>query len=84
MHVSRETWFGAAMEAVTLALVCRLATRKGGSAFEYVGKMCIRDRCSRVSYCEVNRIDHLVTNSNAQKQPAYAAVKAAVGKLLVV
>ena len=40
--------------------------------------------CSRVSYCEVNRIDHLVTNSNAQKQPAYAAVKAAVGKLLVV
>ena len=52
--------------------------------------MCIRDSfskiglCSRVSYCEVNRIDHLVTNSNAQKQPAYAAVKAAVGKLLVV
>ena len=40
--------------------------------------------CSRVSYCEVNRIDHLVTNTNAQKQPAYAAVKAAVGKLLVV
>ncbi len=40
--------------------------------------------CSRVSYCEVNRIDHLITNTNAQKQPAYAALKAAVGKLLAV
>ncbi len=40
--------------------------------------------CSRVSYCEVNRIDHLITNTNAQKQPAYAALKAAVCKLLAV
>ncbi|MGE8660095.1 MAG: DeoR/GlpR family DNA-binding transcription regulator [Achromobacter sp.] len=40
--------------------------------------------CSRVSYCEVNRIDYLVTNTNAQKQPAFAALKAAVGKMLVV
>jgi DeoR/GlpR family transcriptional regulator of sugar metabolism len=39
--------------------------------------------CSRVSYCEVNRIDHLITNTNAQKQPAFAALKAAVGKVLV-
>ena len=39
--------------------------------------------CSRVSYCEVNRIDHLITNTPAQKQPAFAALKAAVGKVLV-
>ena len=39
--------------------------------------------CSRVSYCEVNRIDHLITNTNAQKQPAFAALKAGVGTVLV-
>ena len=35
--------------------------------------------CSRVSYCEVNRIDHLVTNVNAEKMPAFAPLKTAVG-----
>ena len=40
--------------------------------------------CSRVSYCEVGRIDHLVTNTNAEKMPAFAPLKAAVGKTLAV
>jgi len=40
--------------------------------------------CSRVSYCGVDRIDHLVTNTSAQKKPAYAALKAAVGDVLAV
>ena len=40
--------------------------------------------CSRVSYCSADRIDHLVTNTSAQKSPAYAALKSAVGKVLAV
>ncbi|MGS1008293.1 DeoR/GlpR family DNA-binding transcription regulator [Achromobacter xylosoxidans] len=40
--------------------------------------------CSRVSYCSADRIDHLVTNSSAQKSPAYAALKSAVGKIVAV
>jgi DeoR/GlpR family transcriptional regulator of sugar metabolism len=40
--------------------------------------------CSRVSYCSADRIDHLVTNTSAQKSPAYAALKSAVGKILAV
>jgi len=40
--------------------------------------------CSRVSYCSADRIDHLVTNTSAQKSPAYAALKSAVGKIVAV
>lgn len=40
--------------------------------------------CSRVSYCSADRIDNLVTNTSAQKSPAYAALKSAVGKILAV
>ena len=40
--------------------------------------------CSRVSFCGADRIGHLVTNTSAQKSPAFAALKAAVGNVLAV
>ena len=40
--------------------------------------------CSRVSFCGADRIDHLVTNTNAQKSAAYTALESAVGNVLVV
>lgn len=35
--------------------------------------------CSRVSYCAADQIDHLITNSNAEKSAAFADLKAAAG-----
>lgn len=40
--------------------------------------------CSRVSFCGADRIGHLVTNTSAQKSPAFAALKSAVGNVLAV
>lgn len=40
--------------------------------------------CSRVSYCGADRIDHLVTNTSAQKSAAFAALKSAVGRVVAV
>jgi len=40
--------------------------------------------CSRVSFCGADRIGHLVTNTSAQKSPAFAALKNAVGNVLAV
>jgi DeoR family fructose operon transcriptional repressor len=40
--------------------------------------------CSRVSFCSADRIDHLVTNTSAQKSAAYTALESAVGNVLAV
>ncbi len=40
--------------------------------------------CSRVSYCAADQIDHLITNSNAEKLPGYVGISTVVGNCIAV